>query len=307
MKKQLFILVLFVASVISIEAQTNVYHHFPDSNAVWGLTTGCYDVGYFCHDVSYVKDFYVGDTIIGSAAYKIIEETIFSTTSGLCCGVVGGSGYGFLREDTVARKVYWRNEYMSSDSLLYNFTLNVGDTIKGFLNPTNNEIIIESIDSVLVGTTYRKRFNIATPIYFYHNLSIIEGIGSTRGLTQLYWGDLFKESTLNCFSVNGSIVYSDSTNPDSTPCGSLTVSLSNLDRNNFLEVFPNPALDFIALAIQSEFLPVDVSIFTIKGEKILALQLQSTECEIDIADLPPGIYVVEARGEKVLRGKFVKE
>lgn len=74
-------------------------------------------------------------------------------------------GGGLIRNDTSTKKVYT----IGPDSLLYDFSLNVGDSVK--LKYCSSGKVITTIDSVLVGTGYRKRF------IFYNGNQMIEGIG----------------------------------------------------------------------------------------------------------------------------------
>ncbi|MBL0308440.1 MAG: T9SS type A sorting domain-containing protein [Bacteroidetes bacterium] len=62
------------------------------------------------------------DTIIDSLPYKII------ITDG---GYFGSQPcvFGYMREDTVLRRVYFRDDYDTTESLLYDFSLKVKDTI----------------------------------------------------------------------------------------------------------------------------------------------------------------------------------
>ncbi|MGD9494396.1 MAG: T9SS type A sorting domain-containing protein [Bacteroidales bacterium] len=305
MNKSLLI-VLFLLPALTGKAQTSVYHHFPDSNAVWGMVSVCMETS--CGDWEYIQDYYDGDTVIGAYLYKKINEEVLMVTSGSCCQVPGTVGPVFIREDTVARKVYFRTALITSDSLLYDFTLNIGDTLKGFFGDYGMGLwTVQSVDSVLVGDTYRKRINFDTSETIFY-FSIIEGVGSTTGLTALYWGHFEMGTSLQCFSVNGDIKYTYSLNPDTIACGTLPVNLFESVLNDLtVYVFPNPAQDVISIKSGLEPFPLFVSIFSFQGKFILEKQVQPDECEIDIATLPPGIYFIEARGERVLRGKFVKE
>lgn len=287
------VLVLFLLSpALTGKAQMNFYHPFPDSNAVWGMVSGCTDVS--CGDWKYIQDYYVGDTLIGSFSYKKIHEELLLMTAGNCCSVPETAGPGYLREDTAGRKVYWRTASMSSDSLLYDFTLNPGDTLKGYFNNYGmGPWVVQSVDSILVGSTFRKRINFDTTENSFY-FSIIEGIGSTTGLTALYWGHFERGISLQCFSVNGIIQYTSLTNPDTIACGTLPESLNeNTLNKHSVFVYPNPAQNIITVEAQPELYPVHIVVCSTQGALVMEKQVQQDDCTIDISTFPSGIYFLQ--------------
>jgi len=69
-----------------------------------------------------VPEIFTGqDTLIDSITYKqvIVDDTLHPCL------------YGFIREDTSLRKVYFRDILNNPEIVLYNFLMQVGDTIKG--------------------------------------------------------------------------------------------------------------------------------------------------------------------------------
>ncbi len=68
---------------------------------------------------------YSGDTIINLKSFK----KIFLNAGGLCAG---GGFVGALFDDTILRKVFFIPFPDSVEQTLYDFTLNVGDTINGY-------------------------------------------------------------------------------------------------------------------------------------------------------------------------------
>ncbi len=133
-----------------------------------------------------------GDTLIGGTNYhKLVSPEQVFHSNGACniSGTWTAPGFyaGAIRQDIANKKVFYVDTMTYTEQLLYDFNLQVGDTVKGFYvsnNPCWDEIVgglVVGIDSVMIGNSYRKRWNIGgcfnTPdIYF------IEGIGSTYGL-----------------------------------------------------------------------------------------------------------------------------
>jgi len=281
----------------SIKGQTNVYHPFPDSNAVWGMSAGCTDVN--CGDYAYIKYYYEGDTIIEGFDYKKVVCEFLPLTSGNCCIVPGGLGAGCLRQDTVAKKVYWRDQWMNTDTLWYDFSLNVGDTLNSFLNDPWNPKTVLSIDSVLVGESFRKRFNIDTSIFRNeYTYSIIEGIGGTDGFSGYHENNAWQfGSSLTCFSENGNIIYTPQNNPDTIPCGELPVGIKDLYQQSaeIVSVFPIPSLAGNLVRISGIPATVDepatIEVFDLTGRRLISAATKQTDF-IFYAPEKQGVYFV---------------
>ncbi len=74
------------------------------------------------------------------------------------CDYAFGLGYqGAIRQDTLARKVFIVLPDSITESILYDFTQNVGDTLNSILSDFCYPDIISSIDSILIGNTYHRK------------------------------------------------------------------------------------------------------------------------------------------------------
>jgi hypothetical protein len=94
-------------------------------------------------------------------------------------------------QDTAQKKVWIYVPSTNSDTIFLDFNLNVGDTINGRNEYWAEQLglsavtFVTSIDSVLIGTQYRKRYNYSYNGFNGFNNSMIEGIGPTHGLFYL--------------------------------------------------------------------------------------------------------------------------
>jgi len=144
-----------------------------------------------------------GDTLISSQIYhKLSTPFVQSIITGTCTPYVNSGYDGAIRQDTANRTVFYVPPSDSLEQLLYDFNMQMGDTVKGFLESFASPAdTVHSIDSVLVGTNYRKRWNINP----WYNIYLIEGIGSTYGLIVPSPGFIvdFADYTLTCFTQNG--------------------------------------------------------------------------------------------------------
>jgi hypothetical protein len=204
--KKIFTLLLI--SISQVFAQTNVYHPFPESNARWNihLQSGC--------DFSFsgMNQYYTlrieGDTIINTNTYhllKIPTKKIINSTNCMNPGTfyTPQVSIGAIRQDTAARKVFIVPSGNNTEQLLYDFNMQVGDTLHSFLS--NNQDTVVSIDSILVGSSYRKRWLVNACYQIY----IIEGIGSSYGVVKLFSGCITDGPTIDitCFTHNGITEY----------------------------------------------------------------------------------------------------
>jgi len=287
-------------------AQTNVYHPFPDSNATWcygffGVPIeygGCGDSQLFCWAD---PPFYVGyDTIINSYHYKIL----YDSTGHL----------GYMRQDSLLKKVYvipaFNNGMGLNDSteyIAYNGTLQIGDTINNTYlnNPHGDTIIVSSIDSgLLADNTYRK--GISTNLHGGNTGSWIEGIGMTTGFFNQMSVFFEYGRELLCFRNNN---YCELHNPSWGPnsyyachfCGDSL--LTNINRYNYtnykMEVFPNPIQNNNYLEIKYHLPDVNyIEIINILGEQKLILKDGKTPVKIFISDFAPGMYFIKISADK---------
>jgi len=307
-------LLLFIITVTTLTAksQTSVYHPFPDSAASWNVTAQSVD-GTYCPDPPpnnpvlydyYISYSFMGDTIINSMAYHKVLRT-GSIHQHCWNGNYINSWYpvydyaGAIRQDTAARKVYFVRMGFSTECLLYDFSLNVGDSIADCLGSAGqNCAIVNSIDSVLVGNNYRKRFNLAGGWQY----SLIEGIGSTSGLLEPfcpfeYIGNLI------CFSQYGQALY-----PDTVTKCNLISGVENVQPEKHLAVvFPNPVTDELNVTINNKA-SSEIILYDLASRKVLHRHFVST-VTLNTEKLEKGVYIYEVRGKDgyLIKGKVVKQ
>lgn len=244
MKTTLLISSLFLLIFQTGQSQTTVYHPFPDSDAIWNMSFMAGN----CPPVQ-AKDYYSliisGDTVIGAQTYHKLNlhgvqiVSASSYTIDPCKNTVPAYK-GAIRQDINNKKVYIVPPSANSEQLLYDFTMQVSDTLKGYLASTHSSSqpdIVSSIDSVLVGNSYRKRWKINP----YYSIDFIEGIGSTYGLVERSPANMMDWKTIGlaCFKQNDITLYIN-TNLTST-CNLITTSVNSIEKNSTaIKISPNP-------------------------------------------------------------------
>ena len=179
-----------------------------------------------------------------------------------------------LRQDS--NRVY--KYYHNSEELLYDFDLDVGDTV---LNSNNENEIVSSIDSLRVGNTYRKKFNLSG-----HNMFLIEGIGHTNGFIEPM-GPIFDCSyTLICYAANDTTYF-----PDFEAECNYNLSIKEEPITNKLSIYPNPVAS--ELTIESEKHLEKITLYSVLGNKIRTIIPERKQMTtINIENLSVGTYLV---------------
>jgi hypothetical protein len=75
-----------------------------------------------------------------------------------------------------------------------------------------------------------------------------------------------------------------------------------------ISMYPNPARDKITIEIAEGQAPSQLSMMNLNGEEVLTRSLIKPKTQIDISNLPGGVYFVRLTNNKTVEvGKFVKQ
>lgn len=284
MKKIVFILVF---TFVAITSFSQSYKPLPANNGKWCIE-------YNNHIIppppwwytNYWETYYDGDTVIQNLTYKRITKTEYDI---FCLSeIVNGPEYiGALRDDTINRKVFLVPPGQEDEELIYDFNLSEGDTLNSYLNFYGPPIIIEYVDSVLVGQNYHRRLG-----FPYGLGGIIEGIGSETGLLEeliAFEGG----SNLCALFVDSALYYpQDSCYLMTDTCLTLNVENPNLSEN-FLQIFPNPAQDYFLIRTVNgnNISGLRYQIYNSAGIEVLSGSILDQEA-VNISTLSQGIYLI---------------
>jgi len=177
------------------------------------------------------KYFIEGDTIIGSNAYYKVYKSGYFYEWEFNGNITDYYYYdhkykGVLREQ---ENKWYALDPLNNEILLYNFDLNIGDSIWG------GQITITNIDTVMVGSEPKKRFHLLGAGFGGLGEYIIEDVGATTGLFESL---IFFEnaSTLYCYAVDFNPLW---INPEFGGCD-LSVSVKEHRKSGTLSAYPNP-------------------------------------------------------------------
>ena len=157
------LLLIFVVAMYYNMCTAQVYSPFPNDSAQWSILTLYVPPYPTPTEISTIHQKLKGDTIIDGELFKKIyessDENYFSVNQNLKC---------FFREDS-SKNVYVKYPLGSSayndttEFILYDFNLSIGDTFRTkMMDPNNNiaecEFTLLSIDSVMTTEGYKRRF-----------------------------------------------------------------------------------------------------------------------------------------------------
>jgi hypothetical protein len=274
-------------------AQTYIYHPFPDSSATWRVDE--IDSSFpFGSAYSFFEIYIEGDTIAsnGMTYHKLyIEGDFYVNTQNYFSEKFL---FGVLWQDTSVKKVFYREtssiNCFTCDSLLYDFNMQIGDILNNniYFHQSGTPMTIYSIDSIFLNDGYRKRFNLANLNMTPTGEFIIEGIGSSLG--GFYQYEYFEQyRQLVCFEHNDSTIFPF----NSGPCKPIIANENKIDSKNLsIELFPVPAKNEIHVIYDKPF--NDLKIMDMLGIQKDNFQYTINDKEIRIfnINLPGGNYVL---------------
>ncbi|MEI7526738.1 MAG: T9SS type A sorting domain-containing protein [Mariniphaga sp.] len=299
-----FLVAILLMTISYSFGQTNVYHPFPDSNAVW-LQSSWFNDGTGCL-VSDDHNLYLsGDTLLGSYSYHKLYKNGYK--SGFCPPPAPpfppyyyfGEYWGAFRQDIINKRVYLFEN--GKDTMAYDFNLNLGDTLPAsFINGFN---YVSSIDSVLVDNHYNKRFWLSNG---WNNsyVAMIEGIGSTYGAFAQLAVPFESGSNLWCLKMNNQTVW----NYDTTYSCKLITKIDHLDESVRTSIYPNPFSTSAILKTNRNLANATLQIFNSLGLEIRRIRhIFGREVNLDRDNLVPGVYLVMLTEENriIMKNKFI--
>ena len=251
---------------------------------------------YYPPGVALIEDAWIqldGDTTINGMTYFKVLKTGFDTFDFLQGG--GTDSYGTMHDylDPIReadQSIYAFSRTMNEEYLLYDYSAQVGDTLKSG-NCERDTVI--SIDTLLLGNVPRKQFHLPAP-YTADISRLVEGIGSTFGF-QWHVCNIIPNPVvyLQCFCQDGACLkfYGN------YDCSSLLVANEEREERAF-SIHPNPFIDELEIHF-SEALQQSVSLVIIDmmGAVVFNLHLSSADSieRIAIPDLATGLYIISVR------------
>jgi hypothetical protein len=299
-------------SLFSILTFGQEYHKLINESFYWDIPVA--DMAYICqgYGENIPRRYSIsGDTLINDTLYsKIYYSTFINTWEPPAPNcppfLVDTNKYlypnVYLREDTIEKKVWRRSEY-SGDELLYDFSLQQGDSVR--LPYFDNGIYVH-IDTVYTITTNdgisRKKFEFSSsyPAGFY-----IEGIGGVAGLFQEpYFQYLFEGGPwLQCVKdTDNNSIWSKY---EGLGCYNFIMDVARPNHYKEIKIYPNPFSDYIR--VETSIKGLSVKIYDLFGHGIFSQGIINKQA-IDLSDINSGIYIlkIKDRNNTIFTKRIIK-
>lgn len=234
MKRNFYILILALGLIPAAYAQ-----NYLQPGSQWRINaTGLSMSGPCYFNEQYVCEI-AGDSTIGAQTYKKIichglrteGPTMPDPNSNCAPPTTFSRLYALVRQEGLKMYIYDNSE----ERLLYDFDLQVGDTLPLSYNNYDNQVFIDSITTIQIGNEVRNVFHFTQQNQSFQINKIIEGVGHNFGFIGIMQPFEFFETSLECFAINDTAYYPSL----GAPC-ELDVSLAELPEMVLLTASPNP-------------------------------------------------------------------
>jgi hypothetical protein len=233
-----------------------------------------------------------GDTVINGKSYNKIYCSTYVYLNPPPKLTITNLGYCFgIRQDIATKRVYRTYDVNNTtiDTLLYDFDLKIGDTVtRSFTTRSGNQDqVVISIDSITYSGKKYKRFHLKGTM---PDAALIEGVGSTNGLTEYNEGSFESAFLLDKFC-----------NSDHSDCSEpLALAIQFIKADHTFTVFPNPFTTQLTVSFENEFAHRKVILTDLLGKEVLAFENVGKQLTIQKDGLTPGIYLLKVLDEKGL-------
>jgi hypothetical protein len=296
MKKLILVIaIVFFAS--------NSYSQYLIDGLKWNNTTGgTDDWGVNLHrNFTYKVE---GDTTIGGVDYKLVKKNYPDInqewTTAFC-----------LREDSRKWYIIGAYEpYISDEVLLYDFSLEIGDSIYNAWAQSYSSII-EHGDTVLENGATRKYLTLSkNNVLPTMNDMWIEGLGSASCHVELpcFYLNIIDACAISlCASNNNELLFTSFPNLNCYDSGgNFFTSLNKIGQeDNSITLYPNPTNKEVN--ISSESIINSIEVFNSLGQKINQTNVKQNEKTLDINSFSKGVYIIGVNTDKgYIRKKLIK-
>jgi hypothetical protein len=293
--------------MINHSLKSQDYVPFPTENVYWNVFYAgtCEEAPPVTELIRYTIH---GDTIINGIQYSKLCIESGSTTNPIIRPVGG------LREAN--KKIYYVGQTIvgggfDDEYLLYDFTKQIGDTIKHDSYGVFESVILD-IDSVLIGESYRKKYTVDNHWFFANPDDIVEGIGSVKNGLLGHISDIPTCGTHYwehiCCQVNGEVLFLNPSYDECFPSSLLSSNALQWDETK-VKIYPNPTTEKLYIENNTNERELFITMYDINGRIRLFSKLPNQHNIIEL-HLEKGAYVVRVtnqNGEILTRARIIKQ
>jgi hypothetical protein len=211
--------------------------------------------------------------------------------------------HSLMRENE--KKIWYKKNMSSDEILLYDFSLEIGDTVPNSWGDYFPPVVVEDISYKIMSNGEERRvFWLSSLIHSSNNEYWIEGIGSILGLIYPLWGEVTGGYyDLLCYYENNELIFQHQT---WETCYKNSVGINIYDHQ--IKIYPNPANNILHIENVDDVDISHIHLVNIQGQIIK--QFEPTKTQLDVSDITSGMYFitfVSSKGnitQKVLINSF---
>lgn len=303
--KNLACLTIFLLLQPTIRSMAQSYLPFPEQGGIWGSEHSSIICLNGITAVCYVnKTVTNGDTIINGLKYVKLLERSLQQDGGGWLALTGIYNAGFLRNDSINKRVYYKETASSNDTLLYDFNLEVGDTLPVSMvyDPQQSVITVDNIDTITENEVMLRRYHLDHA--GWGDSYLIEGVGSTLGLFSPIVPFFEFTWDLVCYYN-----YEKMISWGSGWCDQIIVDVQGLSEGKNLSVYPNPFNNTLNINYSNkDHEIISVEIYNSIGQKNFSQNILHFPFIVNTTGFLPGIYMMNMyrSGKQVSFKKLVK-
>ncbi len=280
MKKLILSAGILLHVILQVTAQEYEYVPFPTHNAEWSNLDIDKGLPWDYQKINSIYHISNTDTLIwGMTNFKLYQLTDTVNFDSVFIGYIAEKD----------KRIYY-NGY-----LLYDFNINVGDTIEVDY-PVDIELIVSQIDTIELGGKLRKQFCFTWSDIYFEGMRWVEGFGSTNGLLWPGTYPVENHYKLLCYKENDKLVYYNDLLGTCYPDYPTTMDvIQDEPISRFLRLEPNPANNSINITT-NKTLNGTLEIFTLEGKKMKSENVViEKNIQITVNDLFSGVYIITFR------------
>jgi hypothetical protein len=265
--KAIFLFTLII-STSTVSSQSSVYHPFPTTNTTW--TYQYYDD--FHNPTGIISRYHItGDTLILGRTYKKISGgSIFENSGG-------------IRDSN--KVIYFIPDTSSTEYVLYDFNLNIGDTLSypefgGFGNYP--AIVASDVDSVLASDGWHRRIFLNSADYWIEGVGADHYLFAPTGFMGLSGNDRFQ-----CMTTDSGFIYQVGNCFTDVPEEFFT--------NDRISISPNPFHTSATIYTSIQFETAELKIYNSIGAMVRdeINRMEQSGFTINRGDLNEGFYFLQ--------------
>jgi hypothetical protein len=292
MKAKIILPTIFLFTAFHFQSYSQGYHRLINDSLYWDVAVA--EMGYICTGYSDwttpSRSYFNGDssTINDKVYYHMFSYGFIDLDGELphcppfavdTTPSLGPTGY--IREDALNRKVYKYESWNGEERLLFDFSLNQGDT---FHSP-------EIYGDVLIDTVYQYITNdgISRKMIEFENYGfMLEGIGGPAGPTLDPFYYFEQGAWLSCVESKNGI------NIMGWQCEDFLTGIDDkINPVQDIGVYPNPFDDLIKIECDQGV--QTVRLLNTSGAALKTLYVNSKTTSLDTKHLESGLYFIEVR------------